>query len=77
MDTVEVSDEVRCVDVGFIGPRIFFVPVAFPRDEELESVPEEAAVEDGFDFVLRLSVDDFGIRWWNEAPAGDGVSWRG
>jgi hypothetical protein len=47
-----------------ILPAIVLITVTFPLDEVLESSPEYAAIKDGFNFIMFLSIDQDGVWWW-------------
>jgi hypothetical protein len=47
-----------------ILPTIVLITITFPLDEVLESSPEYAAIKDGFNFIMFLSIDQDGVWWW-------------
>ena len=60
---VEIFDNVRCViEVGGGFPGVFSMAIAFPFDQILKFLVEDAGVKDFFDLVLLFAVND--VRWW-------------
>ena len=60
---VEIFDNVRCViEVGGGFPGVFSMAIAFPFDQILKFLAEDAGVENFFDLVLLFAVND--VRWW-------------
>ena len=60
---VEIFDNVRCViKVGGGFPGVFSMAIAFPFDQVLKFLAEDAEVDDFFDLVLLFAVND--VRWW-------------
>ena len=60
---MEIFDNLRCViKVGGRFPGVFSVAIAFPFDQVLKFLAEDAGVEDFFDLVLFFAVND--VRWW-------------
>ena len=61
--SVEIFDNLRCViEVGGGFPGVFSMAIAFPFDQILKFLAEDAGVEDFFDLVLLFAVND--VRWW-------------
>lgn len=59
---IKLGDELKGLYIVSISPRIFFVPVTLPRDQELQFSSKHATVEDFFDFVVFFAIDDVGWR---------------
>ena len=60
---VEILNNVRCViEVGGGFPGVFSMAIAFPFDQILKFLAEDARVEDFLDLVLPFAVND--VRWW-------------
>lgn len=73
MSLVEVVDAFLAVaQVPCRLPAVFAVWVAFPLDEILYIPIMNAGVEDGFDFVLVIAVDDNGV-WFGGVALCDSV----
>ena len=73
MGLVEVVDAFLAVaQVPYRLPAVFAVWVAFPLYEILYIPIMNAGVEDGFDFVLVIAVDDNGV-WFGGVVLCDSV----
>jgi hypothetical protein len=68
---VEIVHELGSVDVTFINPRVPFVSITFPSDQELKTIAEEAAVKDCFKFVLQFTINDYRI--WPRCGVSAGI----
>ena len=56
--TVELTNQFRGGDVLTRFPRSFLITITFPKNFVLEFSSEDTAIENLFDFVVGLAVDD-------------------
>lgn len=70
---VEIFNQVRVENIFSFYPRPFFRAVAFPINKILETAPDTFGVQDLFDCVHLLSVDDtWRWRWLGQGDKGRG-----
>ena len=71
--TVELTNQLGSSDVLTRFPRSFLITVSLPENFVLKFLSEYTAVEDLFDFVMGLVVDDLGERRRSCLATWDGI----